>query len=195
MVKLLDVAQPSHGLWGNSFCVTVYLISFPHCLQKTHTQSLLRFLLWEKVTQKRKVLPPPLSLPRSEPCLGNILLLCGLSLCYNRPCLTWAAQSSPARSWLCLSWFTAGAALRCLCEFSDHLKKRRAGWCLCLFLHASLRSRRDLQTAELRGGWRREGRGGGARMPDRQLIPSLDTRAAVWRAGAHFKTPRLSAPR
>lgn len=68
---------------------------------------------------------------------------------------------------------------------------------LCLFLQASLQSQRDLQTAELRRGWRREGRrgwcedaGGG----DRQLIPGLDTRAAVWRAGAHFKTPRLSAP-
>lgn len=30
-----------------------------------------------------------------------------------------------------------------------------------------------------------EDAGGG----DRQLIPSLDTIAAVWRAGAHFKTP------
>lgn len=30
---------------------------------------------------------------------------------------------------------------------------------------------------------------------DVQLIPSVDPRAAVWRAGAHFKMPRLSAPR
>lgn len=46
------------------------------------------------------------------------------------------------------------------------------------------------------GGYRREGEerecedAGGGR--DQHLIPSLDTRAAVWRAGAHFKTLRLS---
>ena len=99
--------------------------------------------------------------------MGNTLPLCGPSLLYCRPCLTRAARASPARSWHCLSRFTAGAALRCLCEFSDHLKKHRAGWCLCLFLCASLRSLRDLQTAKLRGGWRREeGEKGGARMPE-----------------------------
>lgn len=118
-------------------------------------------------------------------CLGNILLLCALSLCYNQPCLTWAPQASGQ----CLSWFTAGAALRCLLEFSDHLKKHRAllvSLSLCISPEwersADSRAARGL----VEGGVEERGcedAGGG----DRQLILSLDTKTAVWRAGAHFK--------
>lgn len=97
---------------------------------------------------------------------------------YNRPCLTWAAQAPPACFWHCLSWFTLSAALLCLCEFSDHLKKHRAGWCLCLFLHASLRSLRDLQTAELRGWGLQEG--GGEKGSARMLEVGISSSSPAW---------------
>lgn len=141
MVQACMVLSPHMGKF--LFCVTVHLTSISPCLQK---QTPLSFLFWEEETQKRKLLA------QSEPCLNSILLPDSVSCMIDLVCPEQCKQPAPAHSWHCLSWFTASAALLCLCEFSDHLKKQRAGWCLCLFLRASLRSRRDLQTAELRGG-------------------------------------------
>lgn len=68
---------------------------------------------------------------------------------------------------------------------------------LSFSLSISLELERFANSRAVRGleGGRRKKRGcedacGG----DWQLIPILDSGAAVWRAGAHFKTPQVCAP-
>lgn len=60
------------------------------------------------------------------PHSGNALPLCGPSLCSNQPCQKRAARAFPTRSHHCLPFVTTDAALFCLPEFSDGLKKHRS---------------------------------------------------------------------
>lgn len=95
--------------------------------------------------------------------LGKIILLWGLSLCYNQPCLTWAAQASPP-PFVSLSFWLHSCPPLPYRDFRPP-KEARGGLCLCLF---SLSISPELERFEnsralrgLEGGGRREG----VRMP------------------------------
>lgn len=73
-------------------------------------------------------------------------------------------------------------------------KAAQSAQCLCLFIRASFRSLRDLQTAELWEAWRREGRWGGVKMPAVGIGSSSPAWTAEPQCGVPVHILKLSRP-
>ena len=170
MVKLLDVAQPSQGEARLVLCHSVLDQRSPlftrdtHTHIHTHTDSSQVSVVWESNNTEKKTI--------SSPDLNLVWAASSSSVAWVSSLidLVWPEQlRRPPACFPALSvWFAAGAALRCLHEFSDHLKKHSSGWCLSLFFffpHVSpgLRRTVDSRAAIGREGGREGGKKKGVR--------------------------------
>lgn len=116
----------------------------------THTPRILSGFCRESNTEKKTISPPDLNLVWAAVSISVARVSSVVSP-------VWSEQfKRPGTVCLGSQLVLSSAAFL---SFLTTLKKKRqrADWCLCLFLHASLRSLRDLQTAELWGGLVGEG--------------------------------------
>lgn len=200
--KILDVAQPSYRKRLYVLCGTVSTRrshSHPHTLKL----SPLRFsVVLESITGKKSI------------SLSNLILVwtAFFSSVASVSCiidLVWPAQLKlpppcppPALGTVCFGSQLMLPSSACASLQTPSRITEQAGAFVSSSAHLFSLSERSADSRAARG-LREGGRGGcgvkrecedaGGR--DQQLIRSLDTRAAVWRAGAHFKTPRLSGSR
>lgn len=169
-VKLHPEVYRLMCLWGPRCCfLTVKFCGFTCPVVKLCYITVYLILIVYKKTHKFPVVgesnienSTPTSL-QAQPCLWNIVLLAGLSLCYKQPYLNWATQSSPPIPG------TACPHLQLVLPSSACVslrppKQAQGPLCLCLVIHASLRSGERSADSRAASGLRRgEGRRGGGR--------------------------------